>query len=193
MVKDTIKHGRSQDRVSHHFSPLRDLLVGREDDRSGLVGIADEGEESVGLSTRDRRISDLIYDHQLCFLQVFQAKSGGSFAIGSVHDPDQIPHFLEADSVSGLDSVQTKAHGDHCLAKTGWPGKDDVATGVKPVELPDLSDLSFGNAAFQFFRDKILQRLWIRREMRCGIVAFPASFISPLYLCLKQFQKELPV
>ena len=51
VMQDPIQHGSGENRVTHHLCPLRDLLVGGEDDGCGLVGVADEGEEAVRLGS----------------------------------------------------------------------------------------------------------------------------------------------
>ena len=47
MVKYPVKHGGGKHRVSHHLSPLLNLLVGGKDDGGRLIGVTDESEEAV--------------------------------------------------------------------------------------------------------------------------------------------------
>lgn len=192
-MKNPVKHSSGENRISHHLSPLGYLLVGRKDDGGGLVGVADKGEEPVGLSSRDGRVSDLVYDDQLSLFQVLQPEAGSTLGIGGIHDPDQVSHLFEADSVSGLDCIQTQTDRDHRLAKTWRAGKYDVPTRVQSVELPHLGDLAFGDAAFQFLWEEFFQRLRIRWEVRRGVVSFSTPLIAPFHFRLEQFQKEFPV
>ena len=61
MVKDPVKHSGGKNRIAHHLSPLRDLLVGGKDNGRRLVGITDEGEEAVRL----RALSECIRSRRL--------------------------------------------------------------------------------------------------------------------------------
>ena len=100
MVKDPVKHSCGEDGVAHHLSPIDNLLVCRKDDGRRFIGIADEGEESVGLSPADRCIADLIKDNQLGFLNVAEPEACGPFRLGGVQYLDQVCHFFKADAFS---------------------------------------------------------------------------------------------
>jgi len=65
IVQYPVKHGGCKHRVTHHFSPLRDLLIRCKYNRGCLVGIADEGEEPVGLTASDWGIANFINDDHL--------------------------------------------------------------------------------------------------------------------------------
>ena len=67
MVENPVQHGCCKYRISHHFCPVHDLLVGREDEGGGFVGITDEGKEPVGLAAGDRSISDLVLWEVHCY------------------------------------------------------------------------------------------------------------------------------
>ena len=93
-MKYPVQHGCGKYRITHHLSPLGDLLVGREDDRSCLVGIAYESEKAIGLGTADRCVSNLIQDHQLSFADVLEPEAGAPFDLRVVKDLDEISHSL---------------------------------------------------------------------------------------------------
>ena len=109
MVKYPVKHGGGKHRVSHHLSPLRNLLVGGKDDGGRLIGVTDESEEAVRLRTRYRCVADFVDDNQLRFLQVLQPEAGGTLCVSSVHDTDQVTHLLEADGIACLDGIQSQS------------------------------------------------------------------------------------
>ena len=86
MVENPVQHGGCKYRISHHFCPVHDLLVGREDVGGGFVGITDEGKEPVGLAAGDRSISDLVDDEELCLLQIPQSEPCGTLRLCCVKD-----------------------------------------------------------------------------------------------------------
>ena len=71
MVQYPVKHGGCKHWVAHHFSPLRDLLIRGKNDRGCLVGIADEGEESVDLTASDWGIANFINNDHLSLFDGF--------------------------------------------------------------------------------------------------------------------------
>ena len=149
MVKYPVKHGSRQNRVTHHLRPLGDLLVCGKDDRGGLVGVADKGEEAVCFVPGDRRISDLVNNDQLCLPDVLQPEPGGALDIGVVQDPGEAGHALKADRVTAVDCFKPQSCSDHGLAESGRPGKYDVRLGIYPVELFELPELAFSDPGIQ--------------------------------------------
>jgi len=45
----------------------------------------------------------------------------------------EVYHLLKADSISGVDCLQPESDSYHGLAKARRPGKNDIATGIKPM------------------------------------------------------------
>ena len=124
MVQDTVQHSSRQNRIAHHLRPVSDLLVRRKDDRVRLIGVTDKGEESVGLGSGDRCISDLINDDQLCLPDVPQPEPGSSFGVGSIKDLHEVRHSLKADGIAGINGFQAQPNSEHGLSKPWWAGKD---------------------------------------------------------------------
>ena len=70
MMKDPVEESGGKDRITHHFSPFCNSLVGSEDDRGVFIGIADEGKEPVGLVTGYWGVPDFIDDDHLSFFHI---------------------------------------------------------------------------------------------------------------------------
>ena len=95
MMQDTVQHCCCQKGISHHLSPVDNLLVCREDDRGSFVGIADKGEEPVCLAAGARRISDLIDDEKLSLFQVPEPEVGRTFCLSCIKDLYEADHLLK--------------------------------------------------------------------------------------------------
>jgi len=115
MMEDPAQQGGSKYGVPHHLSPVYDLLVGGKDNGRGFIGVADEGEEPVGLAAGDRSISDLVDDEELGFLQVPKAEARGAFCLCGIQDLHEVHHLLEADGITAVDGVEPQPHRHHGL------------------------------------------------------------------------------
>ena len=67
MMEDPVQHGSGKHGITHHLCPVHDLLVRGKYDGGCLVGITDEGEETVCLAAGDRGIADLILWEVHCY------------------------------------------------------------------------------------------------------------------------------
>ena len=119
MVKYSVKQCRGKNGITHHLSPVSDLLVGGKDDGRSFISVADEGEETVCLTSADGRVTYFVDDDQLSFFDVSYPEARRAFRVRVVKEFDQVDHLFKADRVTAVDRVQAKPDGNHRLANTG--------------------------------------------------------------------------
>ena len=86
MLQDPVQQRSGQDRISHHLSPVSNLLVGCKDQGGCLVGITDKGKEPVSLGPGNRGVADFVTDNQLGLLQVLNPEAGGTIRLTVVQE-----------------------------------------------------------------------------------------------------------
>ena len=105
MVQDPVQHCSGKYWIPHHLSPVNDLFVGGKDDGTGFIGVTDKCEKAVCLSAAYRCIADLINDDKLCFLDIFESKSGCTLCFCGVENLNQVGHLLKTYSIATVDSL----------------------------------------------------------------------------------------
>lgn len=158
------------------------LLVRLEHHRGALVGVRHEAEEAVGLLLGDRRVSDLVDDDELAFLQIAQPEPRLAVDIGVVEHLDERLHLLERDRVPAVYREQPQAQRDHRLAQPWRAGEHDVAVRVEPVEVLQALDLGCRDAAFELAGVELVDGLDPRREVGGGVVALALAGEAALRL-----------
>ena len=189
--QDPVQERRGKYRVSHHLSPVGHFLVCRKDQRSGLIGVTDEGKELIGLDPGDRCVSDLVNDDHLCLPEVLETETGGPVGVAVVQDLYEVRHLFKADCVAFIDGFESQSRGDHGLSKPRRAGKNDVPLVVDPGQLTQTVDLSLRNAGIQFLRIEFLDRPDLRREMCRGIIPFPPALVAAFHFRFQNRKQEL--
>lgn len=67
-MQQAVQEGRDNDRIMKQFGPVGEGLVGRDNGAGLLIPIGNEPEKEIAFLSVDRRIANLIHDHQRRFV-----------------------------------------------------------------------------------------------------------------------------
>ena len=88
-MQNTVQHGRNLHLVFEDFGPSAKVLIGGDDEREFLIGLADQPEQEVSLAAIDFQVSELVQYQNVMFdqllLKVGDLASGGGY-IDLVHE-----------------------------------------------------------------------------------------------------------
>jgi hypothetical protein len=125
-MKQTVQECRDNDRIMEQFGPVGEGLVGGDNGTGLLIPIGNESEKEIAFLSVNRRIPNLIHDHQRRFV----VASASPFSLGAMiffQLSDQVLHCGKVDAQAGLTGLEGERYGQMGLADAGRPQEDHIA------------------------------------------------------------------
>ena len=119
VVQEAIEDRRGEHLVAEDGAPLRDDLVGRDEQAAALVATGDELEEEMRAAPLERQVAELVDDEQLRLCEEARALGELALGLGLRERREERRRAGEEDRVAGLDDGAAERDREVRLADAG--------------------------------------------------------------------------
>ena len=146
MMHEPIEQSAGHDDIAQQFSPGVKPFIARDDDRSMLVEVGNEGKETVSFGTFNRGVTDFIDDDEVGLLQAGKPELSLTGDVGAGEVLHEAGHALVADLETLLDGDMADGDCEVGLAEARRPEEQQVLVTVDPGAVGEFVDGAFGDA-----------------------------------------------
>ena len=140
VMEQAVEDRGGEDVVTEDRAPLRDDLVGGDQQTAAFVPAGDELEKEMGAASFKRQIAELVDDQQLRLRIKHQAVAQLSVGFGFGQRHEEGRGAREEDRVAGFDDGASECDREMCFADTGRAEDQDVFGWPEKVSGRELAD-----------------------------------------------------
>ena len=127
MVREPVEQCRGHLRIAEDGRPFAEGEVGGDDDRSAFVEAADEMEQQLAASTRERKIAEFVKDQQVEPREMLGEFAGPALKGFQFEQVDQIGGVVEPDPGTAADAVAGDGDAEVGLSRSRAADQHDIA------------------------------------------------------------------